>query len=83
MTVEIRAIGFGSDKPECFAGSDRCSLKISQPLTPNQLLTRISMKKAVDTIVLVNNTTVSDNQWDTPLIVDNSEVTVMAAIEGG
>ena len=83
MTVEIRAIGFGSDKPECFAGSDRCSLEISQPLTPNQLLAKISLEKAVDTIVLVNNTTVSGNQWDTPLIADNSEVTVMAAIEGG
>ena len=83
MTVEIRAIGFGSDKPECFAGSDRCSLEISQPLTPNQLLAKISLEKAVDTIVLVNNTTVSENQWDTPLIVENSEVTVMAAIEGG
>ena len=83
MTVEIRAIGFGSDKPECFADSDRCSLEISQPLTPNQLLASIGMEKAVDTIVLVNNTTVAENQWDTSLVVDNSEVTVMAAIEGG
>ncbi len=83
MSVEIRAIGFGSDKPECFAGSDRCSLEISQPLTPNQLLAEINIEKAVDTIVLVNNTTVSENQWNTPLIIDNSEVTVMAAIEGG
>ena len=83
MSVEIRAIGFGSDKPECFAGSDRYSLEISQPLTPNQLLAEISLEKAVDTIVLVNNTTVSENQWNTPLITDNSEVTVMAAIEGG
>ena len=83
MTVEIRAIGFGSDKPECFADSDRCSLEISQPLTPNQLLARLGMEKAVDTIVLVNNTTVAENQWDTSLVVDNSEVTVMAAIEGG
>ena len=38
MTVEIRAIGFGSDKPEYFAGSDRCSLEISQPLTPNLVI---------------------------------------------
>ena len=83
MTVEVRAIGFGSDKPECFAGSDRCSLEVSQPLTPNQLLARIGIEKAVDTIVLVNNTTVSENQWNTPLITDTSEVTVMAAIEGG
>ena len=83
MTVEVRAIGFGSDKPECFAGSDRCSLEISRPLTPNQLLARIGMVKAVDTIVLVNSTTVSENQWDTPIVVDNSQVTVMAAIEGG
>ena len=83
MSVEIRAIGFGSDKPECFAGSDRCSLEISQPLTPNQLLAEINIEKAVDTIILVDNTTVSENQWNTPLITDNSEVTVMAAIEGG
>ena len=83
MSVEVRAIGFGSDKPECFAGSDRFSLEISQPLTPNQLLAKISMERAVDTIVLINNTTVSDNQWNMPLITDHSEVTVMAAIEGG
>ena len=83
MSVEIRAIGFGSDKPECFAGSDRCSLEISQPLTPNQLLAEINIEKAVDTIILVDNTTVSENQWNAPLITDNSEVTVMAAIEGG
>ena len=83
MTVEIRAIGFGSDKPECFAGSDRCSLEISQPLTPNQLLAEINIEKAVDTIILVDNTTVSENQWNSPLIFDNSKVTVMTAIEGG
>ena len=83
MTIEIRAIGFGSDKPECFADSDRYSLEISQPLTPNQLLAEIKLEKALDTIVLVNNTAVSEKQWNTPLIVDNSEVTVMAAIEGG
>ena len=83
MSVEIRAIGFGSDKPECFAGSDRCSLEISQPLTPNQLLAEINIEKAVDTIILVDNTTVSENQWNSPLIFDNSKVTVMTAIEGG
>ena len=83
MTVEVRAIGFGSDKPDCFADSDRCFLEISQPLTPNQLLSRINVEKAVDTVVLINNTTVSDSQWDLPIIPDHSEVTVMAAIEGG
>ena len=83
MTVVVRAIGFGTDRPACFSDTDHCSLEITEPLTPRQLLEKIGLKRAVDTIVLINNTTVSNHQWDQPSVCDGCQVTVMAAIEGG
>ena len=83
MSIEIKLIGFGEDRPARFSGSNQLQLELDTPTSVRALLHSIGIKEAPDLILMNTETVIHRADWDESRIGDDSSVTIMSAIEGG
>jgi sulfur carrier protein ThiS len=83
MSIEIRLIGFGEDRPARFNGKNRLQLDIEVPTSVRALLRSAGIEEAADLILMDSETVIHRDQWDESRIDDHTTVTILSAIEGG
>jgi sulfur carrier protein ThiS len=83
MSIEIKLIGFGEDRPARFNGKNRLQVDADTPTSVRVLLRSIGIEEAPDLILMDSETVIPRAQWDEPRIDDHTTLTVLSAIEGG
>jgi sulfur carrier protein ThiS len=83
MSVEIRLIGFGEDRPPRFHGKNRLRIDVESPASVRKLLQSVGIEEAPDLIAMDSDTVIPAARWDESLIGDGMSLTILSAIEGG
>ena len=83
MSIDIKLIGFGEDRPPRFNGKNRLQVDIEAPTSVRELLQSIGIEEAPDLILMDSETVIHRADWDESRISDHTAVTIMSAIEGG
>ena len=83
MSVEIRLIGFGEERPPQFDARNRLQVATDTPVSVRRLLQLAGVDEAPDLIAMDAETVIPPADWDTPRINDESTLTLLSAIEGG
>jgi len=83
MSIEIRLIGFGEDRPPRFNGKNRLQLDVETPTSVRVLLRSAGIEEAPDLILMDAETVIHKDHWDEPRIEDHTTLTILSAIEGG
>jgi len=83
MAVEIRLVGFGEDRPARFDGKNRLRIGIGTPASVRAVLQSAGIEDAPDLVVMDSETVIPRDRWDESRIGDETELTILSAIEGG
>ncbi|HUV22591.1 MAG TPA: hypothetical protein VMZ32_12420 [Gammaproteobacteria bacterium] len=83
MAIEIRLVGFGEDRPARFNGKNRLRIEIETPTSVRTLLQLVGIEEAPDLIAMDSRTVIPTARWDESRISDETNLTLLSAIEGG
>jgi thiamine biosynthesis protein ThiS len=83
MSIEIKLIGFGEDRPARFNGKNRLQVDVDTPTSVRVLLRSVGIEEAPDLILMDSETVIPRAQWDESRIDDHTTLTILSAIEGG
>jgi len=83
MSIEIKLIGFGEDRPVRFNGKNRLQVDVDTPTSVRVLLRSVGIEEAPDLILMDSETVIPRAQWDESRIDDHTTLTILSAIEGG
>ena len=83
MSIEIKLIGFGEDRPARFNGKNRLQVNLETPTSVRVLLQSVGIEDAPDLILMDSEMVIHRADWDESRIGDHTAVTIMSAIEGG
>jgi sulfur carrier protein ThiS len=83
MTIEIKLIGFGEDRPPRFDARNRLQVETQTPASVRTLLQLAGVDEAPDLIAMDAETVIPPAQWDQARIEDQTTLTLLSAIEGG
>jgi sulfur carrier protein ThiS len=83
MSIEIKLIGFGEDRPVRFNGKNRLRVDVDTPTSVRVLLRSVGIEEAPDLILMDSETVIPRAQWDESRIDDHTTLTILSAIEGG
>jgi len=83
MTIEIKLIGFGEDRPPRFDARNRLQVDTETPASVRTLLQLAGIDEAPDLIAMDAETVIPPAQWHEPRIEDRTTLTLLSAIEGG
>jgi thiamine biosynthesis protein ThiS len=83
MSIEIRLIGFGEERPARFNRKNSLRVDIETPASVRALLRSAGIEEAADLIVMDAETVIHRDQWDESRIDDHTTLSIMSAIEGG
>ncbi len=83
MSVTVKLVGFGDDRPSRFGDKNRLQLEIETPVSVRELLQAAGIEEAGDLIAMDSEIVIAPADWDEPKIQDQTTLTIFAAIEGG
>lgn len=83
MTIEIKIFGFGDDRPGSFQGKNQLILKLVTPTSPREVLREAGFGDDNDLVLMTNERVLPSDLWDEVIIVDETQLIVLCAFEGG
>ena len=83
MTIEIKLVGFGEDRPARFGRRDRLELELDTPATPKDLLRALGIEGFTGLVLMNADSVIPARQWREPVVESGDRITILAAIEGG
>ena len=83
MSIEIKLIGFGEERPARFNGKNRLQVDVETPTSVRVLLRSVGIEDAPDLILMDAETVIHRAHWDDSRIDDDTTLTILSAIEGG
>jgi hypothetical protein len=83
MTIEIKIFGFGDDRPSSFQGKNQLKLKLVTPTSPKTVLREAGFDENNDLVLMTNEQVKSPDLWDDEIRVDETQLIVFCAYEGG
>lgn len=83
MSIEIRLVGFGDDRPARFNDKNRLQVDAEAPASVRDLLQSAGIGETSDLIAMDSETVIARHRWDEALLHDHATLTILAAIEGG
>ena len=83
MSIRVRLIGFGDDKPPGFDATGCKTVELDTPASIEDLLNRAAIEPAPDLIVMNTDSVIPRSDWRRCCIDNDAEITILSAIEGG
>lgn len=83
MSIEITLFGFGEDRPAPFGSENRLRLELDTPATPWAVLRAAGIDDANGLVLMNQDQVIPPRDWDSKLINDEDNLTLLAAFEGG
>lgn len=83
MTVAIKLVGFGDDRPAPFGRRDRLELDIDTPTSPQAVLQALGIDDTTGLVLMNAESVIPARQWGDAVIAASDRITILAAIEGG
>ncbi len=83
MTVEIKLVGFGDDRPALFGDRDRLELELDTPASPETMLQALGIADTTGLVLMNADSVIPARQWRDAVIAESDRITILAAIEGG
>lgn len=83
MTVDIRLVGFGDERPPRCGSRDRLRLDIDTPATPRQVLDALGIDDDTGLVLMNTDHVIPARRWREAIVQQGDRLTLLAAIEGG
>lgn len=83
MSIEIKLVGFGDDRPARFGNRDRIEIEIDTPATPETVLQLLGIDDTTGLVLMNADSVIPARQWQESVVAASDRLTILAAIEGG
>ena len=83
MSIEIKLVGFGEDRPARFGKRDRIEIEIDTPATPDAVLQLLGIDDTTGLVLMNADSVIPARQWQESVVAASDRLTILAAIEGG
>ena len=83
MSIELKLIGFGDDKPAYFQRKNNLSIELTTPTTIRTILNTIGIDDPDGLVLMTQDDVIPVSRWDELIIEDNMSIVLLSAFEGG
>ena len=80
MSIEIKLVGFGDDRPARFGNRDRIEIDIDTPATPDAVLEALGIDDTTGLVLMNADSVIPARQWQQTVVTARDRLTILAAI---